>query len=199
MDPINILKKDPILYRVIKQIGSYEIKLTRNPYESLIEAIITQQLSGAAAKSISKKFHDMFPKKFPTPVDVINTTNSKLRNAGLSKMKVDYIKDLSKKIEEKKINFRSLSKMSDEEIITNLTQVKGIGRWTAEMFLIFTLGRMDVLPVGDLGLQKGVKRLYSLDVLPNKSQLEDIAKKWIPCRTVATWYIWKSLKQFDSI
>jgi len=114
-------------------------------------------------------------------------------------MKVSYIKDLSKKIESRELKVNSLKSMTDDEIIEQLTQIKGIGRWTAEMFLIFSLGRLDVLPVGDLGLRKGIQRLYLISEMPQKDQIENIAKKWRPYRTVATWYIWNSLSQFDSI
>jgi DNA-3-methyladenine glycosylase II len=114
-------------------------------------------------------------------------------------MKVTYIKDLSEKIQSKELRISSLKDRSDEEAISHLTQVKGIGRWTAEMFLIFSLGRPDVLPVGDLGLRKGIQRLYSMPELPEKDEIEQIAEKWRPYRTVATWYIWKSLNQFGKI
>jgi DNA-3-methyladenine glycosylase II len=127
----------------------------KNPYKSLVEAIITQQLSGKAADSISRRFRKLFG-KFPKPADVLKMPDSKLRSAGLSNMKISYIKDLSKKIEARELKISSLNKMTDEEIVLHLTQVKGIGRWTAEMFLIFSLGRLDVLPVGDLGLKKGM-------------------------------------------
>jgi len=129
----------------------------------------------------------------------LKTSDSKLRKTGLSGMKVKYIKDLSKNIESKKLKLRSLSKLSDDEIVEQLTQVKGIGRWTAEMFLIFSLGRMDVLPVGDLGLKKGVQLLNSASELPTATEIEELAEKWRPYRTVATWYLWKSLQKFDTI
>lgn len=195
---VKFLKKDPKLAKIISQVGRYEISLVKNPYRSLIDAIITQQLSGAAADSISKKFQKLYH-RYPKPIDVINTSDSKLRSTGLSKMKVTYIKDLSEKIESKELRIRSLKDKSDEEAISHLTQVKGIGRWTAEMFLIFSLGRLDVLPVGDLGLKKGIQRLYCMPDLPKKEQIENIAESWRPYRTVATWYIWKSLNQFDKI
>ncbi|HSB50648.1 MAG TPA: hypothetical protein VLC72_04900, partial [Nitrosopumilaceae archaeon] len=129
----------------------------------------------------------------------INTPDSKLRKVGLSRPKIKYIKELSRYIESKKLNMRSLSKLSDEEVIEHLTQIKGIGRWTAEMFLIFSLGRMDVLPVGDLGLRKGIQMYNASDDLPNAVEIERLAEKWRPYRTVATWYIWKSLDTFDTI
>jgi DNA-3-methyladenine glycosylase II len=195
---IKFLKRDPKLAKIIKHVGSYDISIMKNPYESLIEAIITQQLSGKAAESISKRFRKLFV-RFPKPADVIKMPDSKLRSAGLSGMKVKYIKDLSEKIESKELKIRSLKNMTDEEVIMQLTQVKGIGRWTAEMFLIFSLGRLDVLPVGDLGLKKGIRSLYSMPDLPEKDEIEELAEKWRPYRTVATWYIWKSLNQFDKI
>lgn len=189
--PLNHLRKDRKLAKVIDRIGEFNLSLTKNPYESLVEAIITQQLSAKAADSISTKFRTIYG-KFPKPSDVMETSDAKLRKAGLSYMKVSYIKDLSKKVESKEIRLSYMKNLSDEEIIVQLTQVKGIGRWTAEMFLIFSLGRLDVLPVGDLGLRKGIKNLYSLEELPEKEQIERIAEKWRPYRSVATWYLWRS-------
>lgn len=193
------LKKDPKLAKIIKKVGDYNVKITKNRYQSLVEAIIAQQLSGSATKSILKKFKKLFKSKFPKPVEVIKTPDSKIRSTGLSKMKIMYIKDLSKKIQSKKLNMKIISTKSDEYIVEHLTDVKGIGRWTAEMFLIFSLGRLDVLPVGDLGLKKGIQLMYSLKELPNEKEIERIAESWKPYRTVATWYLWKSLQKFDTI
>jgi DNA-3-methyladenine glycosylase II len=193
------LKKDPILAEIIKQVGDYNVKITKNRYQSLVEAIIAQQLSGSAAESILKKFKKLFKSKFPKPIEVIKTPDSKIRLTGLSKMKIMYIKDLSKKIQSKQLNMRKISTKSDEYVVEHLTDVKGIGRWTAEMFLIFSLGRLDVLPVGDLGLKKGIQLMYSLKELPNEKEIERIAESWKPYRTVATWYLWKSLQKFDTI
>ncbi len=193
------LKKDPKLAKIIKQVGDFNVKINKNRYQSLVEAIIAQQLSGSAAESILKKFKKLFKSKFPKPVEVIKTPDSKIRSTGLSKMKIMYIKDLSKRIQSKQLNMRIISTKSDEYIIEHLTDVKGIGRWTAEMFLIFSLGRLDVLPVGDLGLKKGIQLMYSLKELPNEKEIEQIAESWKPYRTVATWYLWKSLQKFDTI
>ena len=196
---IKVLKKDPKLASIINIVGEYQITTINNHYESLIEAIITQQLAGSAAKAISKRFRSLYGKRFPKPIDVLKTSDSKLRKTGLSGMKVTYIKELSKNLESKKLKLRSFSRLSDEEVVEQLTQVKGIGRWTAEMFLIFSLGRMDVLPVGDLGLRKGVQLYKSSSELPNAAEIEKLAEKWRPYRTVATWYLWKSLQKFDTI
>lgn len=193
------LNKDQRLAKLIRTIGNYEIRITKNKYESLVEAIITQQLSGSAAKSISKKFRNMYSTRFPKPIDVIKTSDTRLRRAGLSKMKTEYIKDVSKKIESRDLQLSKISKLSDEEVVAELTKIRGIGRWTAEMFLIFTLGRLDILPVGDLGLRKGIQKLYSMPEIPKDEEIRKIAEKWRPYRTIATWYIWKSLQSFDNI
>ena len=189
------LKQDRKLAKIIDQVSSYNLPITKNPYESLVEAIITQQLSGKAADSISARFREIYG-KFPKPADVLKTSDAKLRKAGLSYMKVSYIKDLSSRVESKELRLSYMKNLTDEEVIEQLTVVKGIGRWTAEMFLIFSLGRQDVLPVGDLGLKKGIQKLYSLSELPEKEQMEKIAQKWRPYRSVATWYLWRSLS-FD--
>ena len=196
---VNFLKNDRDLVKLINQIGEFEIKFRKNRYQTLVESIITQQLSGSAASSIILRFKKLYHNKFPKPIDVIKTSNLKLRSTGLSKMKVEYIKGLSKKIESKEIKFRSLSSLNDEQIIDELTKIRGIGRWTAEMFLIFSLGRLDVFPMGDLGLKKGIRRLYSLPELPNEEHMKKIGEKWRPYRTIATWYIWKTPKSFDNI
>jgi len=196
---IKILKKDQKLMGIINQVGDFQIKTTKNRFQSLVEAIISQQLSGSAANSITNKFRNLYGSRFPKPIDVLNTTDSKLRKTGLSKMKVSYIKELSKKIEMREFKISSVSRMSDEEIISELTKIRGIGRWTAEMFLIFSLGRLDVLPVGDLGLKKSIQLLYAMSSLPKPDEIQKIAEKWKPYRTIATWYLWKSLKKFDLI
>lgn len=196
---IRQLKKDQKLRDVITQVGKFQLKITKNRYKSLVEAIATQQLTGSAAKSILNKFTSMYDNRFPKPIDVIITSNKKLQNTGLSRMKVLYIKELSKKIESRELNFKKISKLSDEEVVSELTKIKGIGRWTAEMFLIFSLGRLDVFPTGDLGLKKGIQLLYSMSELPQPPEMVRIAEKWRPYRTIATWYLWKSLKKFDTI
>ncbi|NIU00872.1 MAG: DNA-3-methyladenine glycosylase 2 family protein [Nitrosopumilaceae archaeon] len=185
--------------KIIEKIGDYKIRITRNKFECLVEAIITQQLSGAAAKSISSQFRNIYNSRFPKPSDVAGTSVTKLKKAGLSSMKIRYIKNLSRSIVRGEIDLNKISKLSDEEIIAELTKLKGIGKWTVEMFLIFSLGRIDVLPVDDLGLQKGIAKLYNMSNLPKKRDIEIIAEKWKPYRTIATWYLWKSLQKFETI
>jgi DNA-3-methyladenine glycosylase II len=195
---VDFLKQDPNLVKIIERIGNYQIKKRNNHFAVLVESIISQQLASAAAEAIFARFKKLYP-KFPAANQILNTKDAKLRSVGLSSMKVEYLKDLAQKIEDGKLKMRSLSKMTDDEVIEHLTQVKGIGRWTAEMFLIFSLERLDVLPTGDLGLRKGVQMIFSLSELPKPKEVEEIGAKWKPYRSIATWYLWKSLQKFDKI
>ena len=197
-DGIGFLKNDPVLRPVIDVVGDFSLKRRNHHFAVLVESIVSQQLATSAAEAIFTRFKNLYP-KFPTASQILATKNSKLRSVGLSSMKVEYIKDLAKNIEEGNVKIRSLSKMSDDKVIEHLTQVKGIGRWTAEMFLIFSLGRPDVLPVHDLGLRKGVQRVFSLRVLPEPRRVEELGERWRPYRSIATWYLWKSLQKFDKI
>lgn len=192
------LRRDPVLGEIIDSIGDYSLKRRNQHLAVLVESIISQQLATNAAEAIFKRFRNLYP-KFPTASQILGTRRSKLRSVGLSNMKIEYLKDLARNMEEGRVNIKLLSKMSDEDVIEHLTQVKGIGRWTAEMFLIFSLGRPDVLPVNDLGLRKGVQVAFALPELPKPKEVERIGKKWKPYRSIATWYLWKSLQKFDKI
>jgi len=182
---------DARLAAIIKSVGAYEIKLRKDPFQSLIEAIIYQQLAGSAADAIYGRF--------PRPAQLLVTKDVKLRAAGLSARKIEYLKDLATCVSDGRLNLALLPKLPDEQVIEQLVQVKGIGRWTAEMFLIFCLGRHDVLPVGDLGLRKAMQKAYSLVELPSPVRMRDIAQLWKPYRSIATWYLWKSLEKFKGI
>lgn len=201
IDPVKYLSRaDPQLAGVIKTVGKYSIKIRTNAFQSLVESIIYQQLAGSAANIIYTRFIKYYNNVMPKPIQIISTSDIELKSKiGLSSNKVQYLKDLSTKVEQGKINLELLSTMSDEEVIAELTLVKGIGRWTAEMFLIFCLGRPDILPVTDLGIRKAVHKLYSLPELPKPAELLAISQPWRPHRTVASWYLWKSLSKFDSI
>ena len=201
IDPVKYLSKaDPQLAGVIKTVGKYSIKIRTNAFQSLVESIIYQQLAGSAANIIYTRFINHYNNVLPKPMQIISTSDIELKSKiGLSSNKVQYLKDLSTKVEQGKINLELLSTMSDEEVIAELTLVKGIGRWTSEMFLIFCLGRPDILPVTDLGIRKAVHKLYSLPELPKPAELLAISQPWRPHRTVASWYLWKSLSKFDSI
>jgi len=197
-DGVELLRKDPILGEIIDKVGDYSLKKRTQHFAVLVESIISQQLATNAAEAIFRRFRKLYP-RYPTTAQILSTRKSKLRKAGLSGMKIDYLKDLARNIEEGRLDMKSLPKMSDDEVIEHLTQVKGIGRWTAEMFLIFSLGRQDVLPVHDLGLRKGVQMAFSLTELPKPKEVEKLGERWRPYRSIATWYLWKSLKKFDKI
>ena len=197
-DPVGILRKDPLLTDIIDIVGDYTLRKKNHYFSVLVESIISQQLATGAAGAIFKRFKDLYP-KFPTASEILSTRKSKLRLVGLSGMKIEYLKDLARHIEQGRLDMKSLGKMSDEDVIVSLTQVKGIGRWTAEMFLIFSLGRQDVFPADDLGLRKGVQRVFSLPDIPKPKEAEKIGQRWKPYRTIVTWYLWKSLQKFDKI
>lgn len=189
----HLRNSDPVLAGVIDAVSEqFAMPPSRNKYRSLVEAIVTQQLSGHSARAISGRLKKMYNAPYPKPVDLLATPDSKLREAGLSIRKIECIKKISQMIEDKQIRLDKTANMSDEEIKDILIQVKGIGRWTVEIFLMFGLGRMNVLPVGDLGLRKGVKLFYGLPEMPTEDTVEKIAKAWEPYKSVATWYIWKA-------
>lgn len=189
---------DARLAAIIKSVGACEIKMRKDPFQSLVEAIIYQQLAGSAADAIYGRFVKIYG-QFPRPAQLLDTADSKLRAAGLSGRKIEYLKDLASRVSDGRLKLALLPEMLDEQVIEQLVQVKGIGRWTAEMFLIFCLGRQDVLPVGDLGLRKAMQKTYSLAQLPSPESMRDIARRWKPYCSVATWYMWKSLEKFKGI
>ena len=200
-DPIELLsKQDLILGRLIKSIGNYSIQIQDNLFESLLKSIVYQQLAGSAANAIYSRFLQYYGDTLPTPEQIISTSNTVLRfTIGLSFKKVEYIKNLATKIASGELNIHHLPDLQDEEVITELVKVKGIGRWTAEMFLIFCLRREDVIPLDDLGVKKAIQKLYNLSELPTHEYMLEVSSRWKPYRSIATWYLWKSLSKFDSI
>ena len=192
------LKRDKHLGALIKRHGPLEHRRyhSMKPFQSLAESIIYQQLSGKAADTICKRFVALFPnKKFPTPEEVLKIKIEKMRSAGISNQKAAYLKDLALKFTDGTIEPRRFSRMSDAEIIEHVTAVKGIGEWTAHMFLMFTLARPDVLPTGDLGIQKGFQKLFRLRAKPTPAKMEKLAKPWAGHRTVAAFYLWRLLDE----
>lgn len=191
---------DKRLAKIIAETGRFSLKIKKDSFLALIEAIIYQQLNGSAANSIYNKFLTYYNNRIPTPEQIISSSDLELRTqVGLSRMKITYLKDLATHIVDSRLNLIDLPKMQDEEIINQLTRVKGIGRWTAEMFLIFCLARKDILPVTDLGLRNAMKRTYLLEELPKLNRMIEIANPWRPYRSIATWYLWKSLSNFNTI
>lgn len=187
--------RDPVLKRIISQSPVCDIKRHKNYYPAVVRSIIGQQLSIKAAASIYKKFSSHFGKQVK-PEMVAATPVEELQQFGLSNAKARYVKDLSAKIMSNELSFKNISEKSNDEIINDLTKVKGIGVWTAHMFLIFTLGRLDVLPVGDLGIKNAIKKNYRLKELPNESLIDALCekKKWQPYQSIASWYLWMSLE-----
>lgn len=187
-------KNDPILARIIADVGALAITPRPERFAALARAIIFQQLAGAAARAIHNRFVGLYPEvEFPSPEQVLETPMEMLRGAGLSEKKALYIKDLATHIRDGTLNFHRFPKMTDEEIIEDLTRVKGIGRWTAEMFLMFNLGRPDVMPADDLGVQNAIKLAYRMRLRPNRKRIMKLAERWRPYRTAAAWYFWQSL------
>jgi DNA-3-methyladenine glycosylase II len=197
--PIEHLRRDRVLRKVIDKISLPDHAWHKDPkahdhFRALVVAIINQQLSGKAANTIQKRFEALFPrKKFPSVKAVLKMSPAKMRKVGLSKMKVSFIKDLAKKIEDGTVDFKKMPMWTDEEVIEHLVQVKGIGRWTAEMFLMFSLARDDVFSYGDLGLRNAMQKLYKLRKHPSPKQAEKIAAAWKPYRSLASRYLWASL------
>ncbi len=188
----HLQKVDSALGAIIEKVGDYKFELEDDHYEALVGAIIFQQLAGKAAQAILNRFKDLYGGKIPTPKSLLRTPESKLRSAGLSPQKISYLRDLSEKLDKKLLDLEQLSELPDEEVIRQLDAVRGIGRWTAEMYLIFVLARPDVLPVDDLGLRKAARRVYGLPDLPGKAEFTELSNQWHPYRTIATLYLWRS-------
>lgn len=189
---------DPILATVIDRVGSctlFQQQSTGDLLSALAESIIYQQLSGKAAATIHRRFLALYPdQSVLTALDILNTPDEQLRAAGLSRSKALYLKDLARNVLDGLPTLAELEPLDDETIIKTLIQVKGIGRWTAQMLLIFRLHRLDVLPVDDLGVRSGIRKLYGLEELPDKKTVERYGQKWQPYRTIASWYLWRSLE-----
>lgn len=187
-------KVDPILYSLALRIDDFDIQPTRNYFVDLCEAIISQQLAEKVGTTICARFHALFGNQTITPVLVLQTPHETLRSIGTSNAKVLFIKGLAQHITEKKLRLEDIELLPYEEVIQMLTQVKGIGPWTAEMFLIFSLGKEDVFSCGDLGLQRAIQRAYKRKKELTRPQLEKLTKKWSPYRSYACRILWKSLE-----
>jgi DNA-3-methyladenine glycosylase II len=188
----HLKKADPVLREIIQRVGAYRIEYGDPAFESLAEAIVYQQLNGKAAVTIFKRFGALAGEPL-TPEGILKLTDTQMRRAGLSKQKTSYLRDLAERTHRGELNFADLANLSDEAVIERLTQVKGIGVWTAHMFLMFSLRRPNVLPTGDFGVKMAIKRHYKKRKPPDPKQMEKIAKCWEPYRSVACWYLWRSL------
>jgi len=190
---INHLKKsDPVLSAIIDAVGACRMNYDDPAFPSLAEAIVYQQLHGKAAATIFKRLTDLTGLPL-TPQGILKLTEVQMRSAGLSKQKLSYLRDLASKAQSGEVNFAALPDLPDEEVVKELTKIKGIGVWTAHMFLMFSLRRPNVLPTGDLGIQMAMRKYYRKRKMPKPAQMEKIAKSWEPYRSVACWYLWRSL------
>ena len=193
----HLSRRDPILRGFIKKYGPCRIKPHTRYVETLIGSIISQQLSTKAAATIYNRFRALYPStRFPAPAEILATPDETLRATGMSSGKVSFVKDIVARTHDGTLKLTRLTQKSDDEIIRMLIQVKGIGVWTAHMFLIFSLGRLDVLPVGDLGVRRGIERAYGLSDLPHPAEIERLAEErsWHPYCSVVSWYLWRSLE-----
>jgi DNA-3-methyladenine glycosylase II len=199
-DPAQHLTEvDPVMRRLIREVGSYGLQanVRRPPFEILARAIANQQLNGAAAESILRRLVALFPgRKFPTPDDLLTASEDDLRSVGFSRAKVAALRDLAAKTLDGTVPLaRVIRKLDDDAIITRLTQVRGVGRWTVEMLLIFHLGRPDVLPADDFGVRAGFRVAYGLADLPKPKELLLYGERWRPHRTAAAWYLWRAAER----
>jgi DNA-3-methyladenine glycosylase II len=201
---IQYLKKaDPVMAAIIERVGPYAMQYREPGFQTLVRSIVYQQLSGKAASTILKRLLEAAQPASPvgketpnaiTPESILKLRPQKMRKLGLSQQKTVYIRELARMTRDGEIQFERLHQMQDAEIISHLTQVKGVGVWTVHMFLMFALRRPNVLPVGDLGVRMGMKKAYELADLPNPAEMERIAAAWRPWCSVASWYLWRSLE-----
>ena len=194
----HLRRVDPVIARVMESVGPYRPgdRTEGTHFLALIRAIVFQQLSGKAATTILNRFLALFPNGEPTPEGILSLSDDQLRSVGLSRQKSGYLRDLATKVEAGVLPLDHVHTLPDTELITHLVQVKGIGRWTAQMFLMFKLGRPDVLPDLDLGIQNAIKRAYRKRRVTPKDVLR-IGAKWSPYSSIACWYLWRSLDNGD--
>jgi DNA-3-methyladenine glycosylase II len=198
---VHLAKHDPKLASVIAKAGLCTLRPHKNYYQELVESIVGQQLSVKAAATIRKRFCDLFGADFPSPKQILAKDIETLRGVGLSRGKAAYVRDLAQHVIDGKVKFDHLDKLSNQEVIATLTAIKGVGEWTAHMFLMFCMGRTDVLATGDLGIKNGVQKLYGLKQQPTAEDIVKLAQKysWHPYESIACWYVWQSLDNAPNV
>ena len=189
----HLRRRDPVLRPVIKRAGPVSLKLERNRFQALVRSIIGQQISGKAARAIWNRLYESVKPRRLTAEVIAGIPTAELRAHGLSPQKAGYVHDLAARVTDGRLRLSRAQRMTDDDVIAELIQVKGIGEWTAHMFLIFSLGRLDVLPHGDYGVRVAIRDLYGLTDLPNRRQSLAIAEPWRPYASIAAWYCWRSL------
>jgi len=190
---VHLRRSDPVLCSIIDQVGPCQIQFRDPDFETLVKSIVFQQLSGRVANVIFGRLASAAGGKL-TPHNILKLRPARMRSLGLSAQKTAYIRDLARHTRDGRVVFEDLHHLPDDGVIERLTQVKGIGVWTVHMFLIFALRRPNVLPTGDLGIRNAIRKAYEMSDLPNPAQIESLAAPWHPYRTVASWYLWRSLE-----
>ena len=189
---LNLLKRDKKMRVLINEFGRPDYNLRLDYFQSLLHSIVFQQLSGKAAQTIYERFVNLIPKTSNLcPNEVLKLDKDEMRKAGLSFQKINYVKNLADYFEKNSFQKKDVERMTDEEISKELIQIKGIGQWTVDMFLMFTLNRADILPCTDLGIQKGIMKILNKKNLPSKKEMDICSRKWRPYRTIACWYLWR--------
>lgn len=190
---VHLREADPVMRAIIDQVGAYQIQFRDPDFETLVKSIVYQQLSGRVAGVIFGRVTDAAGGRL-TPEGILKLRPVRMRTLGLSGQKTAYIRDLARHTRDGRVAFEELARLPDEAVIERLTEVKGIGVWTAHMFLIFALRRPNVLPTGDLGIRNAIRKAYGLLELPKPAEMETLSEPWRPYRTVASWYLWRSLE-----
>ena len=191
---LHLKQADPVLLRLIEEVGPCRIRYLEPDFEALAKAIVYQQLSGKVASTIFGRLAAAAGNGRVTPESLLCLSTPTLRGVGLSRQKIAYLRDLAQKTDAGELDFQALRRLPDKKVMERLTGIKGIGAWTAHMFLIFALRRMDVLPSGDLGIRAAVKKAYALDKLPEPREIDEMGRAWRPYASVASWYLWRSLE-----
>ncbi len=189
---LDLLKRDKTMRVLINEFGRPDYNLRQDYFQSLLRSIVFQQLSGKAAQTIYERLVNLIPKTSNLcPNEILKLDKDEMRKAGLSFQKINYVRNLADYFENNSFKKKEVERMTDEEISKELIQIKGIGQWTVDMFLMFTLSRPDILPYKDLGIQKGIMKILNMKNLPSKKEMENCSRKWRPYRTIACWYLWR--------
>jgi DNA-3-methyladenine glycosylase II len=184
-------RRDPVLGALIRRVGPCGLAPRGDPYRYLVRSVLHQQVTGHAARAIEARLRASFDGRIPAPARLRAASPALLRRAGLSRQKIASVRAIAAAFDERRVDPRRLRRLDDDAVIAAVTEIRGVGEWTAHMLLMFALGRSDVLPVGDYGIRKGVRTLYGLADLPGRAELEAIAEPWRPWRSVAAWYVWR--------
>jgi len=190
----HLRRVDPVMREIIRRVGPVKLRLERNRFAMLVRSIISQQISTSAARSIRLRLESLLAPDKITPARIAGLSLDQLRGVGLSGQKASYMLDLSEKVGTGDVDLQQIGRLRDDSVIERLTCVRGIGHWTAQMFLMFSLGRPDVFPFGDLGVRAAIRNSYGLADLPDRKTSESIADAWHPHATIASWYLWRSLE-----